>query len=222
MAPKKRVSREDTQSLLPEGPTSSELDAKYAESNLCCCSRRNCVRLGIARFVEWSMFDAFILLVIIANCVMMAYSSPLVEVPSYFKKVEFIFNIIFLIEMFLKIVALGLSDYLKDSWNLLDVVVVSTAWAPYLFPKMGNYSAIRAIRVLRALRTVNRIPSLKKIIKTLASAIPEVRRTSARHRCRRHARARMRGRQRGQRRAQPTGARRRRGEKHAAARSAHP
>ena len=44
--------------------------------------------------------------------------------------------------------------------ELTDVLVVSTAWAPYIFPGMGNYSAIRAVRVLRALRTVNRIRRL--------------------------------------------------------------
>ena len=54
------------------------------------------------------------------------------------------------------------------------MTVVSTAWAPLLFPGVGNYSAIRAVRVLRALRTVNRIPSLKKIINSLLSAIPDL------------------------------------------------
>ena len=57
----------------------------------------------------------------------------------------------------------------------LDVVVVSTAWAPYIIPGVGNYSAIRAVRVLRALRTVNRVPELRKIILTLLSSIPQVR-----------------------------------------------
>ena len=105
---------------------------------------------------------------------MMASTSPLTEPPAYFQKLEFIFNVIFVIEMVLKITAFGLSEYLKDGWNLLDVIVVTTAWAPYIFPHMGNYSAIRAVRVLRALRTVNRIPSLRKIIETLLGSIPQV------------------------------------------------
>lgn len=110
---------------------------------------------------------------------MMASESPL-DPPGTPKallisKVGFVFNIIFTVEMFLKITAYGLLSYLSEGWNLLDVTVVTTAWAPLLIPGVGNYSAIRAVRVLRALRTVKRIPSLKRIIETLLRAIPEVR-----------------------------------------------
>ena len=113
------------------------------------------------------------------NCTMMASESPLdpPDTPKalLIEQLAFIFNIIFTIEMTLKITAFGLLSYLSEGWNLLDVTVVTTAWAPLIFPNVGNYSAIRAVRVLRALRTVKRIPSLKRIIETLLKAIPEVR-----------------------------------------------
>lgn len=110
---------------------------------------------------------------------MMASESPL-DPPGTPKallidKLGMLFNVIFTIEMMLKITAFGLLSYLSEGWNLLDVTVVTTAWAPLFFPGAGNYSAIRAVRVLRALRTVKRIPSLKRIIETLLKAIPEVR-----------------------------------------------
>ena len=190
MAPKKQAKSGDKAPLLPEGPTSGSLDPQlFSEKNMCGCTRRNFFRRMVGGLVTSAAFDGLILLVIIANCVMMASSSPLEESPAYFEQVEFVFNCIFLAEMWLKIIAYGFSDYLKDGWNLLDVVVVTTAWLPYVFPGMGNYSAIRAVRVLRALRTVNRIPSLKKIINTLISAIPEVR-CHTESRTHTHARAR--------------------------------
>eukprot|EP00966_Prymnesium_polylepis_P122727 2837304-Prymnesium_polylepis.1 len=87
----------------------------------------------------------------------MAFDSPLEPQTGFkaelFDRLELLFNTIFTIEMTFKVLALGINRYLKDSWNILDVVVVSSAWLPYLFPNMGNYSAIRAVRVLRALRT---------------------------------------------------------------------
>ena len=109
----------------------------------------------------------------------MAFDSPLEPAHGTVKaeimfRLELIFNSIFTVEMTLKIIALGWNRYLKDNWNMLDIVVVTSAWAPYFFPAMGNYSAIRAVRVLRALRTVNRVPELRKIILTLLSSIPQV------------------------------------------------
>jgi len=148
--------------------------AEGDERNLCCCPQSSCLRVAVGKLVKTSSFDGFILLIILANCVMMANSSPLIAPPPIFKKLELIFNCIFTVEMTLKIIAFGLNHYMSDGWNMLDVTVVSTAWLPYLLPGVGNYSAIRAVRVLRALRTVNRIPSLKKIIRTLLSAIPEL------------------------------------------------
>ena len=145
----------------------------------CGCSPANGCRTLILRFVTWTGFDAFILLIIVANCAMMASESPLdppgTPKASFIEKLGFFFNILFTIEMMLKITAHGLLTYLSEGWNLLDVSVVTTAWAPLLFPNVGNYSAIRAVRVLRALRTIKRIPSLKRIIETLLKAIPAVR-----------------------------------------------
>jgi hypothetical protein len=159
---------DDTEPLLPDG-----------ERNLCGCTKSNGCRRLFMNITSSDYFDYFILLVIVVNCGMIASQSPLdpTDTPKalFIEQAGFVFNVIFTIEMVMKIVALGLLPYLGDGWNLLDVTVVSTAWAPYVFPGAGNYTAIRAIRVLRALRTVNRIPSLKQIISTLLSAIPEVR-----------------------------------------------
>ena len=105
---------------------------------------------------------------------MMASDSPLLETPPTYRKLELVFNCIFTAELALKVTVYELPHYITDGWNLVDVIVVSTAWAPYLFPGMGNYSAVRAVRVLRALRTVNRIPSLKRIIGTLIDSLSEV------------------------------------------------
>ena len=166
---------EDKQRLLAKADEEEDGDS----ANLCGCSKSNGCRKLILAFVTWSGFDAFILLVIILNCGMMASESPLdpPHTPKalFIEQLGFIFNIIFTFEMTLKITAYGLLTYLSEGWNLLDVTVVTTAWLPLIMPSAGNYSAIRAVRVLRALRTVKRIPSLKRIIETLLKAIPEVR-----------------------------------------------
>ena len=60
----------DKQSLL-------DRDEVQDNVNPCGCSSANGCRKLIMRFVMWPGFDAFILLVIVANCAMMASESPL-------------------------------------------------------------------------------------------------------------------------------------------------
>jgi len=142
--------------------------------NPCGCTTRNSIRRSAISLVQWWGFDAFILMIIGCNTIMMMTDSPLdtdetSDKAMIIAKMELIFNCIFTIEMSIKITALGCSDYVKDPWNLLDATVVTSAWAPYFLPTSGNYSWLRAVRVLRALRTVNRLPSLKALVNTLLS-----------------------------------------------------
>ena len=168
-----------------EGDTEPLLDdSSPGAVNLCGCSRRDRLRKSVINLVgpierPNEGFDMLILMVIIANSAMMATDSPLDTDRTTAKallisKLEILFNVIFTIEMTLKIIAYGLRPYLGDAWNLLDVTVVMTAWAPYVLPTSGNYSAIRTIRVLRALRTVKRVKSLKQVIETLLTSLPEL------------------------------------------------
>lgn len=122
--------------------------------------------------VESRFFDPFILFTIMCNCATMAWESPLDPVgtwKSHFIAVcEDIYRIIFTFELLAKVVAYGLllnsQSYLRDAWCLLDLVVVSLAWLPVIFPTMGNFSVIRSVRALRPLRALKRVPGMPKLI----------------------------------------------------------
>ena len=132
--------------------------------------------------VTWPAFDLFILFVIISSCAVMATQSPIKEkngtyTPEevhMYAMLEDIFLWIFTAEVCLKQLAYGPAGYFSEAWNSFDFVVVSTAWIRVIFPEAGNLTVLRAVRVLRALRMVNRVPSLKKIVKTLIGAFPEL------------------------------------------------
>ena len=74
---------------------------------------------------------------------------------------------IFTFELLTKVLAYGFlwhpEAYLRDAWCQLDFVVVTLAWAPVLFPAMGNYSVIRSFRALRPLRALKRMPGMPKL-----------------------------------------------------------
>jgi len=88
-------------------------------------------------------------------------------------------------EMVLKILGLGFifgkTAYLKDSWNILDFVVVVTSLmsvggedpaAATEEESAFNVSGFRAFRVMRPLRTISSIKGLKVLMSALIAAIP--------------------------------------------------
>ena len=80
---------------------------------------------------------------------------------------EWVYLGIFTFELLTKVLAYGFlwhpEAYLRDAWCQLDFVVVTLAWAPILFPAMGNYSVIRSFRALRPLRALKRMPGMPKL-----------------------------------------------------------
>ena len=113
----------------------------------------------------------------------MANDNPLRETTQWQTNLELTFNILFTIEMFMKIIALGFVvgrfSYLRDQWNVLDFIVVTTSWLPLLLSLLGielagNMQAIRSFRLLRPLRTVSRFPTLKKLVVAVLLAIPQL------------------------------------------------
>lgn len=80
-----------------------------------------------------------------------------------------------LIKVFSSGFVLGNGAYLRNSWNLLDFIVVVTSVIPLLSANIGfNITSLKAIRVLRPLRAITKFNSLKMIVKTLFAAMPLV------------------------------------------------
>lgn len=74
---------------------------------------------------------------------------------------------IFVVEIALRLIAHRLS-YFRDPWNVFDFAVVAIA----LWPASGPLAVLRALRVLRVLRLVTLVPSLKRVVGGLLSALP--------------------------------------------------
>jgi len=91
---------------------------------------------------------------------------------------EWFFLIFYTIEMFLKILGLGLfmgpEAYLKDYMNFMDIIIVLTSWLPFFISssKGVDLSTFRTFRVLRPLKTIKNIKALRKILLSVILAIP--------------------------------------------------
>lgn len=74
---------------------------------------------------------------------------------------------IFVLEILLRIIAHG-PRFFKDPWSLFDFIVVVIA----LLPNSGAFSVLRSLRVLRVLRLFTLVPSMRRVIGALISAVP--------------------------------------------------
>ena len=115
-------------------------------------------------------------MVIGLNCITLAGSDSTKEESPVEKNIDLVFNIIYTIEMFLRIFSLGFicnkGAYLRSMWCQLDFICVCTAFLEYVGSSGSSLGALRAFRVLRPLRFVNNIQGLKSIIQSIMAAIP--------------------------------------------------
>uniref|UniRef100_A0A7S2PB29 EF-hand domain-containing protein n=1 Tax=Leptocylindrus danicus TaxID=163516 RepID=A0A7S2PB29_9STRA len=149
--------------------------------------------LRIRRWIIWlvsspnSQFETFVLAMIVLNSIVMASTDyrhvdqdyqPTAEGSErneFVEKSEILFNIVFIIECFFKIVTYGFlldkDSYLRrNNWNKMDFIVVAAS-VMGMFPGMPNISVLRTIRVLRPLRSISRLPGLRKIIGALIDSM---------------------------------------------------
>lgn len=72
--------------------------------------------------------------------------------------------------MVIKIIAKGFLlnkyTYLRNPWNWLDFVVITSGYTTILI-EVSNLAGLRTFRVLRALKTISIMPGLKTIINAL-------------------------------------------------------
>lgn len=96
-------------------------------------------------------------------------------------QLDAILSIIFVVEAFIKIIAMGFIihrySYLRQGWNVIDFVIAISGLIE-LFNFDMNLKALRILRVVRPLRSMKAFPSIRKQISTLIRALPELANTT--------------------------------------------
>lgn len=138
-------------------------------------------RCAVRSVVSNALFERFIFLIIILNCVTIgsANFSVIEEQREIIDYIEDAFTIVFLCEVAAKIVAYGVfvsppAGYFASIWNVLDFVVVGVSVVGLVqqrcFSGGNQVTAVIGVRVLRPLRTVSNVTSLRVILETIAVA----------------------------------------------------
>uniref|UniRef100_A0A8B9K6U7 Calcium channel, voltage-dependent, T type, alpha 1H subunit b n=1 Tax=Astyanax mexicanus TaxID=7994 RepID=A0A8B9K6U7_ASTMX len=144
-------------------------------------------RLRCQKVITHKMFDHIVLVFIFLNCITIALERPDIQ-PYSMERVflsvsNYIFTVIFVAEMTVKVVAMGMyvgpGSYLQSSWNVLDGLLVFVSIVDILVSLassggnriLGILRVLRLLRTLRPLRVISRAPGLKLVVETLITSL---------------------------------------------------
>ncbi|KAL6065679.1 hypothetical protein STEG23_028040 [Scotinomys teguina] len=148
---------------------------------------QNRLRVSCQKVIAHKMFDHVVLVFIFLNCITIALERPDIDPGSteraFLSVSNYIFTAIFVVEMMVKVVALGLlwgeHAYLQSSWNVLDGLLVLVSLVDIIVAMasaggakiLGVLRVLRLLRTLRPLRVISRAPGLKLVVETLISSL---------------------------------------------------
>jgi voltage-gated sodium channel len=128
----------------------------------------------LRRVVGSPLFDAAVLVVIVANAVVLGMQTYPGLVRRYGDTLELL-NVIFLgvftVEIALRIAAHGRRplDYFRSGWNIFDFVTVAAAYVPGI---RDSSTLLRLARLLRVVRVIRLLPDLRILVVAVARSLP--------------------------------------------------
>ncbi|XP_054912536.1 voltage-dependent T-type calcium channel subunit alpha-1I-like [Poeciliopsis prolifica] len=151
-------------------------------------SPQNKFRLLCQSIIAHKLFDYVVLVFIFLNCITVALERPKILQGSLERLLltlsNYIFTAIFVAEMTVKVVSMGLylgeKAYLRSSWNILDGFLVFVSLIDIVVSMAGGAKILGVLRVLRLLRTlrplrvISRAPGLKLVVETLITSLKPI------------------------------------------------
>ncbi|CAF1182010.1 unnamed protein product [Didymodactylos carnosus] len=129
--------------------------------------------LKLNRFIETNFFIGAIFVCICLNtlCLSIEYHGQPHLMTQILEYINFGFAVIFLLEMILKLIAMGMFQYIKDPANIFDGLIAIISLTEIY---QSNISALRAFRMLRIFRLISFLPGIKRQIAIMVKTINDV------------------------------------------------
>lgn len=127
-------------------------------------------------------FGILLILLIIFNTIVLALDRyPINATESYaLNLINDVLSWCFFLEMFIKIIGIGIVEYAKDKFNLFDCVVVVVSTVENIisyvgiFLSGGTISALRALRLLRVFKLARSWTSFRKLLEKIIVSIKDI------------------------------------------------
>lgn len=158
-----------------------ELVDSYKDSKILLEFRKALLNIGYAlselsfRIVKTSVFETIVILVVLMNTVVLIFEDPSSPDVENFSGIENFFIYFYTAECLIKINAYGFviskGSYLRDRWNLMDFVIIISAWISTYGGSNVKLSALRMLRILRPLRSISSIKGIRALFLALFKSI---------------------------------------------------
>ncbi|MGW5488684.1 ion transporter [Streptosporangium sandarakinum] len=128
------------------------------------------VRERVRTFLETPHLQRIIIAVIVINAATLGLETSPTVTDRYGTALAIVDHAalyIFVAELAAKVYAQRLR-FPRDPWNLFDTAIVALS----LLPVANGLSVLRALRILRALRLISVVPSLRRVVTALLTAVP--------------------------------------------------
>ncbi|KAJ6635625.1 Sodium channel protein 60E [Pseudolycoriella hygida] len=139
------------------------------------------MRTSVLSVVGTPAFEWFILVLIFASSITLCFEDIHLDSNKTLKRIlywtNFVFSLIFVIEMVLKWMALGFKNYFTSFWTILDFIIVFVSVFSLLIEENENLRVLRSLRTLRALRplrAISRWQGMRIVVNALMYAIPSI------------------------------------------------
>ncbi len=126
----------------------------------------------LKKLVKSNGFDAFIMSVILADATVLGLMSTkafAIQPDQWLFVVDRLFMGIFIVEMLLKIVAMG-RGFFKSGWNVFDLLIVIISSVPLA----SAFIVLRTFRLFRMFKFIHRWPLLGDIIDAFIALVPAI------------------------------------------------
>lgn len=128
------------------------------------------MREKLANLIKSRRFEWAIIVLVVINALILGletYPSVMDRVGPLLKSLDVVILAVFVVELAIRLFV-HRSRFFHDPWRVFDLIVVGIA----LIPASAGFTVLRAFRVLRILRLLSVIPSLKKVVTGLVTALP--------------------------------------------------
>ncbi len=133
-------------------------------------SRTPTLRQRLGAFIQHGRVQRLILALILVNAVTLGLETVPAVMAVYGEALHLLDK--FILAVFVAEIGIRLYvhrwAFFRDPWSVFDFLVVGIA----LLPSTGQFGVLRALRVLRVLRVLTIVPSMRRVVGALLSAIP--------------------------------------------------
>lgn len=125
---------------------------------------------ALRRLISSERFDSFVTLLVLANAVTLGLETSPVIVARFgmaLHVVDQLLLAVFVFEVLAKLVVYRRA-FFHEPWRVFDLVVIAIS----IVPATESISILRALRVLRIFRLISSVPSMRRVVGGLFSALP--------------------------------------------------